>query len=374
MKFPSLFENWSITDNTYDEHEEREEITLFQGQPTGTYVYPYIYASDYKQFFPGTVQNIHTYKDKYIVQGIHCQNYSNGFFKTENGQNYAYSHDNTHPIPMSDSGFFQARNSRSTAVPYLLIYDSARLLETPPIPLPEIPDDGEVEEELEYPNSYDFEKPLWGSYLDADWLYEDIFHITDSAQWKDIYQPYEPVLCSYGNRFFFIGNAKYIDNDLIDNPTMTEEIFHHQGVVLAFSMGCPPEKTAFQNVRFLCPDDSVELKLSPDYTGFKFRFEPAYSEDGSITLNADSTRAWVRKEGAFAATLDGSSLGCPNVTVDTVRISLSPYPEPVSALNPDSTVAACAAVGTVLQAVTAPDSTFSYRWFDGDTVSPKTVR
>ncbi|MDE5608970.1 MAG: hypothetical protein K2I66_01130, partial [Bacteroidales bacterium] len=209
-----------------------------------------------------------------------------------------------------------------------------------------------------------------------DWLYEDFFHVTDSAQWKDIYQPYEAVLLSPNDdRFFLIGNAKRIGNDLIDNLPMTEEIFHHQGVVLAFSVSdCPSEKTAFQDVRFLCPDDSVELKLAPDYAGFKFRFDPAFLEDGSIVLNADSSRAWAKKEGIFVATLDGSSLGCPDVSVDTVRISFSPYPEPVSALNPDSTIAACAAAGIVLQAVTAPDTSFSYRWFDGDSVSPKTMR
>ncbi|MDE5762633.1 MAG: gliding motility-associated C-terminal domain-containing protein, partial [Bacteroidales bacterium] len=87
-----------------------------------------------------------------------------------------------------------------------------------------------------------------------------------------------------------------------------------------------------------------------------------------------SSRAWAKKEGTFAATLDGSAFDCPDVSVDSVRISLSPYPEPVSALNPDTTIAACAAAGVVLQAVTVPDTSFSYLWFDGDSVSPKTVR
>ncbi|MDE5575194.1 MAG: hypothetical protein K2I87_05725, partial [Bacteroidales bacterium] len=277
--------------------------------------------------FPGTVQNIHAYNGKFIVQGIHCRNYDNGFFKKD-GVPYTYSHDTLHKI-LWQSSFYQDRNNAYTAVPYLLLYDSSAF----------------------FPNkhSHDYQTPLWGSYLNIDWFYEDFFHVTDRNQSKDVYQPYEPILCSSGDRVFLIGNAKSIGTDLIDNLPMTEEVLHHHGVVLAFSISdCPPEATAFQDVRFLCPDDSVELKLAPDYAGFKFRFDPAYLDNGSITLNADSTRAWVRKEGAFAATLDGSSLGCPNVTVDTVRISFSPYPEPVSALNPDSTVAACAAVGTVL--------------------------
>ncbi|MDE5574643.1 MAG: hypothetical protein K2I87_02895, partial [Bacteroidales bacterium] len=276
---------------------------------------------------PGTVQNMDFCKGGYLVQGVHCINYNNGFFKKD-GKPYAYSHDTLHKIPHL-RGFYQERNKAYATVPYLLVYDHHDFHE------------GQ--------NNYDYKTPLWGSYLNADWMYEDFFHVTDSAQRKDIYQPYEPVLCSYDNLFFLIGNAKSIGTDLVGNLPMTEEVLHHQGVVLAFSISdCPPETTAFENVRFLCPDDSVELKLSPDYTGFKFRFEPAFLADSSIALNADSTRAWAKKEGLFAATLDGSSLGCPDAAVDTVRISLSPYPEPVSALNPDSTVAACAAVGTVL--------------------------
>ena len=325
----------------------------YYADPTVTRVY------GNQSIFPGTVQNIHAYNGKFIVQGIHCRNYNNGFFKKD-GEPYTYSHDTTHLIPKT-GGFYQNRNNSHTAVPYLILYDSATLFGT------------NVSEEDS--RVYDYQTPLWGSYLNMDWFYEDFFHVTARNQSKDVYQPYEPILCSSGDRVFLIGNAKSIGADLIDNLPMTEEVLHHQGVVLAFSISdCPPEATAFQNVRFLCPDDSVKLKLASDYAGFKFRFDPAFLADGSIALNADSTRAWAKKEGLFAATLDGSSLGCPDVTVDTVQIALSPYPEPVSALNPDSTMAACAAVGTVLQAVTAPDSTFSYRWFDGDTVSPKTVR
>ena len=364
LSYSSVFEQWEIITTEIDGN--RDHNFVLQGNPIGTYVEnSLVNSSPHKQIFPGTVQNIHTYKDKYIVQGIHCQYYNNGFFK-----DFFYSHDSQHTIPESEKGFYQSRNSRFTAVPYLLIYDSATLFNTQ-YPEPIVPDTKNIKD------AYDFETPLWGSYLDADWLYEDIFHVTDSAQWKDIYQPYEPVLCSYGNKFFFIGNAKSIDFDLIDNPTMTEEVSHHQGVVLAFSTSfegdCPPEKTAFQDVRFLCPGDSVELKPAPDYAGFKFRFDPIYMVDSSIVLNADSSRAWAKKEGSFAATLDGSAFRCPDVAVDTIKISLSPYPEPASALIPDSTIVACAATGVTLNAVTEPDSTFSYRWFDNDSTASKTV-
>ncbi len=371
LEYVPLFEQWDITTGTI---ELDEHIDLFYGFPTGTHIMnTAVNDSPHKQIFPGTVQNIHAYKNKYIVQGIYCQNYSNGFFKQMkiNGQlqDYTYSHDSTHPIPAPQKGFYQHLNKHLTAVPYLLLYDSATLFGPQD---PELPTSKKKQKEE---NTFDFEAPFWGSYLEADWLYEDFFHVTDSAQWKDIYQPYEPVLCSYGDMFFFIGNAKKISGDLMDNPTMTEEIFHHQGVVLAFSTElCPPEKTAFQDVRFLCPDDSVELILSSDYDGFKFRFDSIFLTDGSIVLNTDSTRAWAKKEGIFTATLDGSNLGCPDVAVDTMRITLSPYPEPISALNPDSTIAACAAVGVMLQAVTEPDTSFSYRWFDGDSLAEKNIR
>ena len=135
----------------------------------------------------------------------------------------------------------------------------------------------------------------------------------------------------------------------------------------------PPYTTTFQNVEFLCPGDSVELKVAPDYDGFKFRFEPAVLENGSIVLNADNTRAWAKQEGLFAATLDGSALGCPDVTVDAVEISLSPYSEPRSAMPHDTTITTCALPGVMLTPVAEPDSTFSYLWFDGDTASSKTV-
>ena len=319
--------------------------------PTGTYNRTGL------AIYPGTVQNVHAYNGMFLVQGIHCRDYDNGFFRKD-GAPYAYSHDTTHLIPRPEHGFYQKRDTVSTAVPYLLLYDSAGFFGTIAV---------------NENNLYDYQNPIGGTYLNADWFYEDIFHVTDSAQIKDLYQPYEPVVCSHGNAFFLIGNAKNIDFNLIDNPTMTEEVHHHLGVVLAFSSGgCPPENTAFQNVRFLCPDDSVELKLSSGYKDFKFRFDSAFLADGSIVLNADSTRAWAKKEGMFTATLNGGYLGCPDVRVDTVRISFSPYPEPVSAMPHDTTVA-CAATGTVLMPVETPDSSFSYRWFDGDSAAPKTV-
>ena len=306
--------------------------------------------------FFGTIQNIiHSNQGKYIAQGIHCRNYANGFFKNDDGQHYAYSHDTISPGLLPEAnGFYQKRHNTYTAVPYLLIYDSSTI----------------SSQELK-----NCQTPLWGSYLNVDWYYEDIFHVTDSAHWKDIYQPYEPILCFYKYKLFLIGNAKSIDHPLIDSSSTADKEMHHQGVILSFNIGCPSDgKNAFQAVPFLCSDDSVELKLTSEYAGFTFRFDSAYLANGSIVLNHSKSRAWVKKEGAFAATLDGSSLGCPDVTVDTVRISLSPYPEPASALNPDTTIASCAAADVVLQAVTDPDSTFSYRWFDGDSVNIKTVR
>ena len=344
---PIFRERWQSVTQTNLQYYANPINTYINWEEWGDAIHKYF-------IFPGTVQNIEHCKRGYLVQGIHCLDYNNGFFKKD-GNPYTYSHDTLHKIPHG-RGFYQERNKDYKTSPYLLIYESQDL---------------HIGQ-----NNYDYKPPLWGSYLNVDWMYEDFFHVTDSAQWKDIYQPYEAVLLSPADdRFFLIGNAKRIGNDLIDNLSMTEEILHHQGIVLAFSVSeCPPEKTTFQDVRFLCPDDSVELKLAPDYAGFKLRFEPAFLEDGSIVLNADSSRAWARKEGTFAATLDGSASGCPDVSVDTVRISLSPYPEPVSALNPDTTIAACAAAGVVLQAVTVPDTSFSYLWFDGDTVSPKTVR
>ncbi|MCM1042037.1 MAG: hypothetical protein NC396_06380, partial [Bacteroides sp.] len=276
-------------------------------------------SSNGVKLFPGTIQNIHTFDGKYLIQGVHCRNYSNGVFKNA-GEDYAYSHETEHMIP-KQNGFYQSRNEYSTAVPYLLLYDSATFF-------------GTIASN-EDSRLYDFQPPFWGSYLNADWLYEDVFHISDSAYRKDLYQPYEPILCSYGDMFFLIGNARNIGPDLIDNAAMTEEVNHHQGVILAFNVGCPAENTAFQDVRFLCPDDSVELKVSPDYAGFKFRFEEDLLNKGSIVLNADSTRAWTKKEGRYYAVLDGSALGCPDARTDTVQISLSPYPEPVSGM-PDT--------------------------------------
>ncbi|MCM1042532.1 MAG: hypothetical protein NC396_08935, partial [Bacteroides sp.] len=289
------------------------------------YAIPYYYAdptatinNQGQSIYPGTVQNAHSFNGKFLVQGIHCRNYDNRFFKKD-GKPYAYSHETEHLIPQQ-KGFYQSRNNGHTTVPYLLLYDSATFF-------------GTIASN-EDSRLYDFQPPLWGSYLNADWFYEDFFHVTDSAYPKDIYQPYEPILCSSGNRFFLIGNARNIDPYLIDNPTILEE-YHHQGVILAFSMGCPAEKTTFQDVRFLCPGDSVELKVSPEYAGFKFQFEDEMLDNGSVVLNADSTRAWAKQEGSYVAVLDGSSLGCPDARTDTVQISLSPYPEPVSGM-PDT--------------------------------------
>ncbi|MCM1042260.1 MAG: hypothetical protein NC396_07540, partial [Bacteroides sp.] len=298
------------------------------------------------------------------MQGIHCSNYYNGFFSKE-GQPYAYSHDKSHPIPEDSNSFYQSRNYNHTTVPYLLLYDSATFFAE--ILLPDIPDN----EELPTHEPGDFGAPLWGSYLNADWFYEDIFHVADSGHREDIYQPYEPILCSYGDRFFLIGNARTISLDLIDNAAMTEELNHHQGVILAFSMGCPAENTAFQDVRFLCPDDSVELKVSPEYAGFKFRIKEEWLNNNSIVLNADSTRAWAKQEGRYVTVLDGSSIGCPDVQVDTVQISLSEYPEPVSAL-PDTAVS-CAAATIPMQAASTQHFSFSYLWYDGDTAGVKDV-
>ena len=291
----------------------------------------------------GTVQNTQKVKEHYIVQGVHCKDYQNGFFRK--GDNlYAYSH-NESVFP----DFENERNPQYTAAPFMYIYDKA------------------------FENPTDSTQPIWGTFLDMDWYFEDFFFRTDLSRPRNLFMPYDPALLISGNKFFLIGNTRKIGGELLTSGS-SDTTAHHQGIILAFSIGCPSEKTAFQDVRFLCPEDSVELKLASDYAGFKFRFDTDYLADGSIALNADSTRAWAKKEGLFAAALDGSSFGCPDAAVDTVRISFSPYPEPVSALNPDSTIAACAAVGVVLNPVTELDSSFSYRWFDGDTVAPKTVR
>ncbi|MCM1531333.1 MAG: gliding motility-associated C-terminal domain-containing protein [Bacteroides sp.] len=332
------------------------------------YAVPQITKNDISgiTIFPGTVQKVHAFNGKYLIQGVHCRNYSNGVFKNA-GEDYAYSHDDTHPIPTPAGGLYQARNNAYTAVPYLLLYDSATFFAD--IPLPEIPDN----EDLPTHGPGDFSAPLWGSYLNADWLYEDVFHISDSTYLKDLYQPYEPILCSYGDRFFLIGNARTIGLDLIDNAAMTEAVNHHQGVILAFSMGCPAEKTTFRDVRFLCPGDSVELKVSPEYVGFKFRFKEEWLKNNSIVLNADNSRAWAKKEGLYHAVLDGSALGCPDARTDTIQIKDSPYPEPQTGLTLD-TIASCAAAEALLSAVSAPDTTFSYLWSDGDTSSLRTIR
>ncbi|MCM1531345.1 MAG: gliding motility-associated C-terminal domain-containing protein [Ruminococcus flavefaciens] len=346
-----IMEGWNIATSAYPNHDDFE----YYGAPLATFNINAI------NLFPGTVQNIHAYKGKFLVQGIHCSNYYNGFFSKE-GQPYAYSHDKSHTIPKYSNSFYQSRNYNHTTVPYLLLYDSATFFGTPPMPVP-----GEDKTAKDYVG---YDSPCWGSYLNADWYYEDIFHVTDSGHKKDIYQPYEPILCSYGDKFFLIGNVRNIDLYLIDNPTILE-VNHHQGVILAFNVGCPAEQTAFQDVRFLCPDDSVELKLAPEYAGFRFRFEEDWFNNGSIVLNADSTHAWVKKEGLYHAILDGSALGCPDARTDTVQISLSLYPEPVPGM-PDTAVS-CAALEIPLQAASNPDTTFSYLWYDGDTAGVKDV-
>ncbi|MCM1531036.1 MAG: gliding motility-associated C-terminal domain-containing protein [Bacteroides sp.] len=357
LEMPPMVEQWKITD---DEHHATFQ---YQGVPENTSIGSIFDASTLIHTFPGSVQNIHTYNGKVLVQGIHCKDYDNGFFKKD-GKPYTYSHETEHLIP-KQKGFYQNRNEHSTAVPYLLLYDSATVFEyqaLEPIPPSENPDKA----------VFDFQPPLWGSYLNADWFYEDIFHVTDSGHKEDIYQPYEPILCSYGDKFFLIGNARNIGLDLIDNAAMTEEVNHHQGVILAFSMGCPTEKTAFQDVRFLCPDDSVELKVSPEYAGFKFRFKEEWLNNNSIVLNADNSRAWAKKEGLYHAVLDGSSIGCPDVQVDSVQISLSEYPEPVSGMRHDS-ITSCAATAIPMQATSTQHFTFSYLWYDGDTTGVKDV-
>ena len=371
LKHSPLFEQWDIMTEEYYGAEESQKTFQHRGQPKGTHVENTdVNQSAHKRIFPGTVQNIHAYKDKYLIQGVHCHNYSNGFFK-ENGQDVPYSHDSIHLIPTPVSGFYQDRNNRFSTAPYLLVYDSTSLLRTQYPDMPISPTTQEAED------SFDFETPLWGSYLDADWFYEDIFHITDSTQWKDIYQPYEPVLCSYGNRIFLIGNVKTIDDKLIDNPAMNQDTIHHQGVVLAFAIffegDCPLENTVFQNVRFLCPDDSVELKLSADYDGFKFIFDSTVLADNSIVLNNDNSRAWAKREGTFSATLDGKALGCPDVAVDTVRISFSPYPEPERIPWPDDSMTICAMESVLLETVAIPDSFFSIRWLDGSSDHSRNV-
>ncbi len=348
---PDLAETWEITSSNPDSHHNQT--------PPRHYAYP---VGTYKRktgtaVFPGTVQNIRACNGRFLVQGIHCRDYDNGFFKKD-GKNYTYSHDTTHLIPKPSQGFYQERKKELTAVPYMLLYDSVTFFDT------------DLTNADEDNGLYDFRPPLWGSYLNAEWLYEDMFHLFDSGQMKDLYQPYEPVLLSSGNQFFLIGNAKHIDLDLIDHPAMTEEIHHHQGVILAFSTGCPGRRTAFKDVPHLCPGDSVELSMPAGYAGFRFRFDSLFLADTSIVLNTDSTQAWVKKPGRYTAILDGSLAGCPDAVVDTVEISFSPYPEPLSAL-PDDTLASCAAHKPLLQAVKQPDTTFSCLWYDGDTALSK---
>ncbi|MDE5762487.1 MAG: hypothetical protein K2H68_03120, partial [Bacteroidales bacterium] len=111
-----IYETWSIT---LSKHHTTTQY----------YAYPYGTNNQQHQFlFPGTIQNIHTINDKYLVQGIHCRNYDNGFFKKD-GKPYAYSHNTEHLIPQT-GGFYQNRNNSHTAVPYLILYDSATLFGT----------------------------------------------------------------------------------------------------------------------------------------------------------------------------------------------------------------------------------------------------
>ena len=294
--------------------------------------------------FSGTVQNTKKLNNRYIVQGIHCKDYQNGFFRKGN-ELYAYSHNETDVL--ADYG---ERNPDYTTVPFLYLYDESF--------------EGTS---ILYPDSLHL---VGSTFLDMDWYFEDFFFRTDLSRPQNLFMPYDPVLLTSGNRFFMIGNVRKIGEKILTSGESDPDA-HHQGIILSFSIGCPPDTTSFQNVEFLCPGDSAELKVTPDYSGFKFRFDASLLENGSIVLNADSTQAWAKQAGLFAATLDGSALGCPDVAVDTVQISPSPYPEPISSLNPDSTIAVCAAASVLLNPVTEHDSTFSYLWFDGDTAATK---
>ncbi|MCM1170423.1 MAG: hypothetical protein NC324_10865, partial [Bacteroides sp.] len=232
--FQSHFaEAWEI-------HNEYME-SGFQYYASPTYTFWVGEWWNYGRSHSGTVQNTQKFNDHYIVQGVHCKNYQNGFFR-EGDDFYAYSH--------NDSIFFKYENKRNplyTAVPYLYIYDKA----------------------FEQPS--DSTQPVWGTFLDMDWYFEDFFFRTDLSRPKNLFMPYDPILLTSGNKFFLIGNSRKIGDDLLTSAS-SDTSAHHQGVILAFNVGCPAEKTAFRDVRFLCPGDSVELKVSPDYAGFKFRF------------------------------------------------------------------------------------------------------
>ncbi|MDE6694959.1 MAG: hypothetical protein K2J57_03915, partial [Bacteroidales bacterium] len=115
---PIFRERWQSVTQTNLQYYANPIDTYIDWEEWGDAIHKY-------SIFPGTVQNIEHCKRGYLVQGIHCLDYDNGFFKKD-GNPYTYSHDTLHKIPRG-RGFYQERNKDYKASPYLLIYEGQDL-------------------------------------------------------------------------------------------------------------------------------------------------------------------------------------------------------------------------------------------------------
>lgn len=250
--------------------------------------------------FSGSVQNTCDIDDYILVEGIHCQNYQSEFFKSNESTYRPYSHDTVNPIPTSP-GRFQTRKSGYTAVPFLLLYNQDLFSkEDSVLPAPE-----------------------WGGFLNADWLYHDLFLRCDLATPENYYLPAGPLLLTSGKRFFVIGNAKTIGQDNLRGSFQCDEIqaeTHHQGFLSGFRVGCPPALAHFLVPDKFCPGDSTELSVGTDYEGYLFVFADSLLQSGAISVSADSSQAWAKQEGSYHAFLTSRIEGCADARTDTVTV------------------------------------------------------
>lgn len=294
---PLFVEYWRV----YAHFNRRNNTDYFYASPISTLRQEGKNGNMYKgaKAFSGSVTNTCKMQDLILVQGLHCQNYLNGFFRENDSTAYPYSHDSAHLFPTTPSRL-QTRNPNYTAVPFLMLYNN-NLLTDGTLPDPE-----------------------WAAFLNVDWLYQDLLSAIDLSTPQNYYLPSAPVLLTSGNRFFMIGNAKTIGPGSLRGVFqygIPQENAHHQGFMTAFQLGCPPPLAHFLPTDRLCPEDSVELTLRPEYGSYLFAFDSVFLQNGSISVSSDSTKAWVKKPGNYHAFLVSRMDGCEDAQTDTVHVS-----------------------------------------------------